>query len=514
MPISAPARPRSTSPASSAQDLAEARSNTRAVLHVIQAIGEYSTAATLIDAALHAIRSAFDLDYGACWMIDKQLQATSFAAEAGNLGAVYDEINRTDHYEKGRGITGRTWAAEELIFVPDLSEIKNSGLVNAARAAGAVSAVSFPFISGGEVIGVLFFFSFQPMCPSEERLDALRNMGILVGQAFGTILTLEREHREQEKLRSAVEQILSVVQTSQVGDLRSEVPDLGGEAIGQIALGLGGLLRKLRESVRGILENAAAVTGSAQHLSGTGSQMVALCDTTSSGVSGATLASREVSENIAGVASGSGEILESIRKILSSANQTSAAVQVAVQAARDTQQTVRRLSSSTTEITQTVKAINAIAQQTKLLALNASIEAARAGALGAGFNVVANEVKELARATARATDQITERVDNIRGETEQAVSSIDRIGKVIGEVSEMSASIVATVEEQSTTSARIGEYASMAAAGSSSVAANMADIAEVAQQAKRGAVQTQDAALSLTKMAVELQRLASYFRVD
>lgn len=495
------------------EELAEARSNTQAVIEVVQAIGKHATAEELINAALLAVRGAFHLDYGACWMIDRQIEKTSFAAESGNLGPVYDEVNRTEHFEKGRGLTGRTWAAEELIFVPDISEIKNSALIDAAVAAGAVSAVSFPFISGGEVIGVLFFFSFKRMFPSPERLTALRNMGILIGQAFGTILSLERERRRREELRRAVESILAVVQAAALGDLTTEVPELGDDAIGQMARGLGSFLVKLKESIRGILQNVAAVTASAQHLSGTGARMVALCEATATGVGGATVASREVSENITGVAQGSNEIPESIRKILQSANQSSAAVQVAVQTASDTQETVRRLWATTTEITQTIKVINAIAQQTKLLALNASIEAARAGSVGAGFNVVANEVKALARETAGATEQITARVDSIRAETDEAVRSIERIRTVIGRVNEMSATIVATVEAQSTTSARIGEFASMAATSSASVAANMTEIAEVAKQAKHGAVETQEAAVSLTGMAIDLQRLAAYFKV-
>src|SRR6201999_198305 len=109
---------------------------------------------------------------------------TTFSGEAGNLGPAYSHINATDHYQKGRGLTGRTWAAADLIFIPDLSIIKDSELIRTARVAGAVAAVSFPFIVEEEVYGVLFFFSFRSIAPSEERLNTLRNIGRLVGQAF------------------------------------------------------------------------------------------------------------------------------------------------------------------------------------------------------------------------------------------------------------------------------------------------------------------------------------------
>jgi methyl-accepting chemotaxis protein len=496
------------------EELAEARSNTQAVIHVIEAVGKHTTTSAVIDAALHAVRSAFGLDYGACWLIDKRLQATSFAAEAGNLGPAYDEINRTNHYEKGKGITGRTWATRDLIFIPDLSTIPESQLVDTARAAGAVSALSFPFIGHDEVIGVLFFLSFRHMSPSQDRLDTLRNIGRLVGQAFANIQDVEREQEQQRELREAVRSLLAVVETARRGDLTAEVPSLGDDAIGQIARGLAALLANFQGSIRGISETAATVTRSAQRLSETGDRMVEQCDASSSGIGEATVASREVSENIGGVARGATEMLESIREILRGATQASAAVRGAVLEAGDAQQKLSRLSSSSVEIGQAVKVIGAIANQTKLLALNASIEAARAGAAGAGFNVVANEVKQLARKTSLATDEITEKIQSVREAAQEAVASIRSIAKVVGEVSGMSETIVSTVEEQSKITAQIGEFASTAATGSAAVAAKMTEIAEVAQQAKNGAVETQDAATSLTQMAVELQGLVARFKVD
>lgn len=514
MPVDVHGRHQAVVPEVTPGDLAEARSNTQAVIHVIEAVGKCTTTTTLIDSALLAVRSAFGWDYGACWMIDREIEATTFRAEAGNLGPDYDHINRHDHYQKGKGITGRTWANSDLIFIPDLSVIKDSQLVRTARAAGAVAAVSFPFVVREEVVGVLFFFSFQPMSPSQDRLDALRNIGRLVGHSFGTILGIEREQREQEELREAVRRMLAVMQAAQLGDLTIAVPDLGKEAIGQIARSLGSFLGNLRESVRGIVRNAATVTSSARNLTETGAQMVALCDTSSSGIGEADLASQEVSKNIGGVARGSSEMLESIREILRGATQTSAAVQTAVREAADAQRTIGQLSSSSVEVGKIVKTISAIAHQTKLLALNASIEAARVGTAGAGFNVVANEVKELARETAGAAEKIIEVIESIGAEAEAAVSSIGCIGKVIGEVSEMSVKIVATVDAQSTITARIEEYSAVAAEGSLSVAARMTEIAGVAQRAKQEAVETQKDALSLTRLAVDLQGLVGRFKVD
>jgi methyl-accepting chemotaxis protein len=156
----------------------------------------------------------------------------------------------------------------------------------------------------------------------------------------------------------------------------------------------------------------------------------------------------------------------------------------------------------------------AIAKQTRLLALNAAIEAARAGDAGLGFTVVANEVKELAKGTSKATDQIGEKIAAIQADTANAVQSITEIGKVFEKVSETSSKIAETVEEQSSTTQEIGENVSQAAAGASSIADKIAEVAVVAREAQQEASQTQAAAERLASMAMELHGLVSRFKVD
>lgn len=494
--------------------LAEAQANTRAVIQVITAVGRDTNTSTVVRSALNAVKTAFGYNYGACWMIDKRLQHTTFAAEAGSLGPAYDHINATDHYQKGRGITGRTWEAADVIFIPDLSVIKDSELIRTARAAGAVAAVSFPFIVDEEVHGVLFFFSFQPVSPSDERLNALRNIGRLVGQAFSRLLDLERETREREALHHSAERILTVVQAAQRGDLTLEIPSSGDNAIDQVARGLGEFFTNLRHSIRCIMQNANALTASAEELSQLSARMLNHSAETSNNAAGATVASKEVSENIEGIASGSEKMLASICAIADSAGQAASSIRSAVATANDTSQTIGKLVASSAHIGAIVKAIESIAKQTRLLALNATIEAARAGESGRGFTVVANEVKELARETADATSQISEKITTIQKDTAGAVRSIAEVTQVVGRVSDISSTIAATVENQSSTTRRIGENVSHAAVGSSSIANKIAEVAKVAQDAQQEAIQTQAAAQTLARMATDLRNLVGSFKVD
>jgi methyl-accepting chemotaxis protein len=506
-------QPRRTS-AGHTDALAESQANTRAVIQVIAAVGSETTAASVLAAALAAVKSAFAYDYGACWMIDKEARHTTFAAETHSLGAAFDRVNRETHYVKGQGLTGKTWATVDVLFIPELASIPHSDLVRAACAAGAVAAVAFPFIVEKEVHGVLFFFSFQPISPSQDRLDTLRNIGRLMGQAFSRLLALERETRERATLHESAERILTVVQAARDGDLTLEMPDTGDTALGQVARGLGEFLANLRQSIRSIMHNAAALTVAAEDLGRVSVQMRGRSGETSSNAESASLASQEVSQNLSGIAAGSEEMLVSMCEIAKCANQAASGVQSVVETAQSTREAIARLVASSGEIGAMVKVIESIARQTRLLALNASIEAARAGAAGLGFTVVANEVKELAKGTAQATDDISGKIATIRRDTAGAVKSIGEITAAVERVSRISNTIAETAEEQSSTTREIGRNVTAAAAGASSITTRISDVANLARDAQQEATQTQTAAQELTEMALELRSLVSSFKVD
>ncbi len=501
-------------PADLAGALAESRANTAAVIEVIAAVGRDTTNTTVIQSALHAVKTAFGYDYGACWMIDKAAHHTTFAYETHSLGPAYDRVNRETHYAKGQGLTGRTWAAADTVFIPELAVIPNSDLVRAACAAGAVSAVAFPFVVEEEVHGVLFFFSFQPIAPSQDRLDVLRNVGRLVGQAFSRLLNLERETREKEFLQRSAEQILLAVQAAQRGDLTVEFLDAGDTAIGQVSQGLAQFFDHLRQSLRSIARNTASLASAAEGLSRLSDQMRERSDQTAHSASEATSASREVSQNIDSIAAGAEQMLASICEIAKTASHTAASVKSAAETARAARQTVSTLTGSSAEIGGMVNVIESIARQTRLLALNASIEAARAGEAGLGFAVVANEVKELAKGTANATHEIAEKIAAMQIDTSDAVASIQQIASVVEHASELSSSIAATVEEQTSTTREIGKNVGQAATRSADISAKVGDVAAVALGALQEANETAAAAKALTATAIELRRLIGNFKVD
>ena len=151
--------------------------------------------------------------------------------------------------------------------------------------------------------------------------------------------------------------------------------------------------------------------------------------------------------------------------------------------------------------------IASIAQQTNLLSLNATIEAARAGEAGRGFAIVANEVKELAKQTASATDEISRTVEAIQGDSQAAIEAITQIDEIMAKVSAAQTAIASAVEEQTATTSEIGRTVNEAASGSGEIARNIAGVATAAQQTTVAASSTLQASGELSRMANNLEGL-------
>ena len=321
----------------------------------------------------------------------------------------------------------------------------------------------------------------------------------------------ERERTQSEDLRSKVDEMLEVVNAAAGGDLTREIHVAGEDAIGQMGEGLGGFISELRVSIGGIAENAQTLAGAAEELTAVSTQMSANSEETSSQARVVTKAAEGVSSNVQTVSSGTEEMSSSIREIAQNASNAAKVATDAVTVADETNATVGKLGESSAEIGQVIKVITSIAQQTNLLALNATIEAARAGDAGKGFAVVANEVKELAKETAKATEDISRKIEAIQTDTREAVTAIERIGTIIGEINDIQGTIASAVEEQTATTNEMSRNVSDASRGTSEIADTIRSVAEAADQTSAGASDVNKSSAGLSEMAARLQDLVSRF---
>jgi methyl-accepting chemotaxis protein len=297
------------------------------------------------------------------------------------------------------------------------------------------------------------------------------------------------------------------------GDLTVRANIRGKDELARLGHALDQTTEAWRLTVANLASSADSMSSASVQLSDTAAQIAVTAEQTSAQAELVAEGAARVSSNVQTVAAGSDEMGASIREISENAGEAAGVASEAVTVAEATNAIVARLGTSSQEIGDVVRTITAIAEQTNLLALNATIEAARAGESGKGFAVVASEVKDLAQETARATDDIAQRVQAIQADTTDAVAAIDSIANIVGRISDFQNVIAAAVEEQTATTSEMSRNVAGAAEGSTDIAANIAGVAEAALSTATGATQSQTAAADIARMSEDLRATVLNFKI-
>ncbi len=472
------------------------------------------------------------------------------------------------------GKTGYAYIMNEqgVLIAHPTSTLKDNNNLTDSRYGPLAELVKTRMLKGEEGVarydyeGATVYAAFTPLklgannyvmaarVPVEEVLELEREISILAGDqvraeiriilAIILVLGLLGSGAGlwfSRGITKPIRETAAIAQEIAAGTLTGGIQVRRQDEIGELGTAMNTMIVNLKTIIRDLGQNSTTLAAASEELSATSTQLASGAEEMnvqsrtvasageqlSSNVNTMATAAEEMSSSSTSVASAIEEMSSSINEVAKNCEKESRIAHHANEQAGQTRQIMAKLGESAREIGKVVEVISGIADQTNLLALNATIEAASAGEAGKGFAVVANEVKELARQSAKATEQIAGQIEAMQGNTDTAVKAIEEITKIIEEVSVISGTIAAAVEEQSATTSEIAKTVSgvsgasmemarniqQSAAGANEVSKNIQGVNAASQQVASGATQTNASAQELAKIATRLKEIVAQFKV-
>ncbi len=462
----------------------ESVKNLAALARVIETVNAASSVFEATRNALSAVRAAFGWEYSSYWQIDPALNALKFVVDSGEVNAEFAAITRTSSFRKGVGLSGRAWDSEDVIFTPDIGDVRDCVRAPVAREAGVRSGICIPIFIDQHVYGTMDFFTNHTIELSDDRMSVFRAVSRLVSSALQKLRDLESQleaKRNSEAVAEVIRAVTSAEDSQQAirltlnavrqsfdwqygsfwrvdesrsqlifgvdsGTVNQEFREITARASFPKGVGLAGRawaqkslqftpdIGEVVDCCRAPVARRAGVRAGVcfpvilfGEVQGTMDFFTVQSISLSKGrLEALQLVSDLVSQSLSKLI----ESERSRRRNLELQNGIHDVLNVVESATR----TMAQLDTSGSEIGGVIKVISNIAEQTNLLALNATIEAARAGTAGKGFAVVAQEVKTLAQETSRSTNDISVRVESIRDASRGAIHAIEQIGRVMNQI--------------------------------------------------------------------------------
>lgn len=463
--------------------------------------------------------------------------------EAGNVIVDYDPSTRgTEEVVHDPQVIGKlNLVSTDVAAAEEAVAGRTGSMINQLHTRKRVSqcvgfthlngALGFPGMKWSLLVGVNMDESLASVRSMKRTLQAFMGLNLvaIVGLAVHLARRMTRPiHRTAEALAEMAH-----------GDLTRRLPVDSADEFGAMATSFNIFAEKIQGVVNDLAHNAVTLNQSSAHLSTIATELAEGADDATAQSGTVAAAAEELSVNMGNMANSTQEVSSNVKNVAKSVEEMNASIaevaknaeksaSVASEAARLVQVSnakIGDLGSAADEIGKVIEVIQDIAEQTNLLALNATIEAARAGDAGKGFAVVATEVKELAKQTAAATDDIRRRIEGIQDSTSQAIGAIKEISEVMNNVNQVSFTIASAVEQQSVTTRQIADHVTHtalaaeavagavheSAAASQEITQNISRVDQVLRRSATGARQSKDAGDNFLQVAEQMQSLVSTF---
>ncbi|MEU4562603.1 methyl-accepting chemotaxis protein [Actinoplanes sp. NPDC023936] len=429
------------------------------------------------------------------------LAATDTAAMTGDERAIFDDLSGMwDDY---------LTADDEVVALFDAGDIDEAN----ALILGSGYDAYYKIVEGTDTLIASITARTDDAATDEQDEASFVRTTMIVVFVLAVLAAIILSIAVTRSVVGPVTRLVAALRGMASGDLTVRADTTGDDEMAEMGRAVDEAVAGVRATVVEILENGAQLTAASQTMRQVSTRIDAAIAEADQQAGLAATSAAGVSGNVNTVAAGSTEMGSAIGEISRNAADAARVASEAVGAASATSSTINRLGESSAQIGDVIKTITAIAEQTNLLALNATIEAARAGEMGKGFAVVASEVKDLAQETARATEDISRRVEAIQNDTGQAVTAIDEISRIIEQISEFQTTIASAVEEQSATTAEMNRGVGEAAAGVTDIANNIASVAHSTASSREAVGLAARTAEDVQLLADRLRDAANRFRV-